>query len=578
MFRIRYISGTTLPIDKAAIEQVRHILQEQFPGLRTSEVTSLSEKLSNPLKFRYRSILFVAENGKGTVLGFALLSHEPHLQFGFLDYLSSSSRLTSRGIGGALYERVRNEAIFLKMRGLFFECLPDDPALCADPYILRQNRKRLKFYERYNARPITNTLWETPFQPGDDCPPYLVFDPLRKNPPPSRTEGKAIFAAILDLKYGRRCPAGYIEKVTGSVKDSPLSIRQPRYQTVITEATISDVHPDHAIAYVVNDVHHIHHVHDRGYVETPVRIASIMRELSNHPIFSRISPRHFSDQYLYSVHHPSYVNYFRTVCKTLAPDTSVYPYVFPLRNTARPPVDLAVRAGYYCIDTFTPLSANAYTAARHAVDCTLTAAELLLKGTRLTYALVRPPGHHAEKRTFGGFCYFNNASIAADMLSKKGTVALLDIDYHHGNGHQDIFYDRSDVLTLSIHGHPRFAYPYFTGFKEEKGEKTGKGFNVNYPLLEQCDGTAYRLILTQALNRITRFKPMFLVVSLGMDTAKGDPTGTWNLSASDFELNGSLIGALRLPTLIVQEGGYSTRVLGGNARRFLTGLRRTALS
>jgi acetoin utilization deacetylase AcuC-like enzyme len=240
-------------------------------------------------------------------------------------------------------------------------------------------------------------------------------------------------------------------------------------------------------------------------------------------------------------------------------------------------VELAVRAGYYCIDTFTPLNSNAFTAARYAVDCTLTAAELLLKGARMAYALVRPPGHHTERKSFGGFCYFNNAAIAAEMLSKEGRVALLDIDYHHGNGNQDIFYERADVLTISIHGHPRFAYPYFSGFKDEKGENKGRGYNINYPLPEQCDGTAYRIVLTQALSRITRFNPVFLVVSLGLDTAKGDPTGTWSLLANDFDLNGALIGALRVPTLVVQEGGYSTSVLGVNARRFLTGLRRAML-
>ncbi|MBN1758371.1 MAG: histone deacetylase family protein [Chitinispirillaceae bacterium] len=579
MFRIRCVSGTTLPIDRTAIEQVQQILREQFPGLRPAEVTSLQEKLSNPLKFRYRSILFVAENGRGTVQGFALLSYEQHLRFCFLDYLSSSSKLTSRGIGGALYERIRDEASFLKVNGLYYECLPDDPNLCRDPEVLRQNEKRLRFYERYGARPITGTAWETPFEPGDDCPPYLVFDPLETNPPPSNSEAREIFSAILELKYGKRCPPGYVEKIFGSVTDPVLTIRPPRYQKKNTPRRLPAVQvpADHRIFYVVNDRHSIHHVHDRGYVETPVRISSILREIEHNDLFQRIEPRHFSEQHLTAVHKQEYIDYFRNVCETLAPGNSVYPYVFPIRNTARPPKELAVRAGYYCIDTFTPLNNNAFTAARHAVDCTLTAADLLLRGTRITYALVRPPGHHAEFRSFGGFCYFNNASIAANMLSREGPVALLDIDYHHGNGHQDIFYRRRDVLTISLHGHPSFAYPYFSGFREERGEGEGKGYNCNYPIPEQCDGILYRSYLTQAVQRIARFKPMFLVVSLGLDTAKGDPTGTWTLGAHDFELNGNLIGALKLPTLVAQEGGYSTRVLGINARRFLTGLRNASL-
>jgi acetoin utilization deacetylase AcuC-like enzyme len=578
VFRIRYVSGSTLPSEKSAIEQVQQILREQFPDLHTYEIDSLQEKLSNPLKFRYRSILLVAENERGAVQGFALLSHEPRLQFGFLDYLSSSTTLTSRGIGGALYERVRSEAMMLKMKGLYFECLPDDPQLCRDVKVLKQNEKRLRFYERYNAMPIINTAWETPFQADDDCPPYLLFDPLNGNSPPSLIEAKAIFSAILELKYGKRCPPGYVEKIVESVHDNPIRLRLRRYLPRNGARTSGAMNqPAMKIVFVVNDRHQIHHVHDRGYVETPVRIASILREIVDRDQFVKKEPRYFSDRYLYDVHDSEYINYFRKVCTTLKPGNSVYPYVFPIRNMARPPVELAVRAGYYCIDTFTPLNNNAFTAARHAVNCTLTAAEFLLKDARIAYALVRPPGHHAERRSFGGFCYFNNASIAAQMLSQHGTIALLDIDYHHGNGHQDIFYQRADVFTLSIHGHPRFAYPYFSGFKEEHGEGAGKGFNVNYPLPEQCDGTMYRTVLAKAVNRISRFKPAFLVVSLGCDTAKGDPTGTWSLTSADFNLNGALIGALHLPTLIVQEGGYSTRVLGINTRKFLTGVRQAML-
>jgi len=153
-----------------------------------------------------------------------------------------------------------------------------------------------------------------------------------------------------------------------------------------------------------------------------------------------------------------------------------------------------------------------------------------------------------------------------------GPVAILDIDYHHGNGQQEIFYERGDVLTISIHGHPEFAYPYFTGFEDEKGAKAGSGFNLNIPLPEQADAERYRQALGRALERIRRFAPRFLIVALGLDTAKGDPTGSWSLVARDFEENGRLIGSLRLPTLVVQEGGYRTRTLGVNARQFFAGL------
>jgi acetoin utilization deacetylase AcuC-like enzyme len=157
-------------------------------------------------------------------------------------------------------------------------------------------------------------------------------------------------------------------------------------------------------------------------------------------------------------------------------------------------------------------------------------------------------------------------------LSEHGRVAVLDVDYHHGNGTQDIFYERGDVLTISIHGDPRFSYPYFTGYDDERGQGAGAGFNLNIPLPEAIDGAAYRHALQRALDRIARFSPAFLVVSLGLDVVRGDPTGSWLLSARDLLQNGRMIGALGLPTLVVQEGGYRTRTLGVNARNFFQGL------
>jgi acetoin utilization deacetylase AcuC-like enzyme len=326
------------------------------------------------------------------------------------------------------------------------------------------------------------------------------------------------------------------------------------------------------IALVVSDNHEMHHITERGYVESPVRIPSILREIEPTGLFDRLKPSKFSLNPIKAVHAAGFVNYLKNVCAVVPSGKSVYPYVFPIRNAARPPKELPVRAGYYCIDTFTPLNQEAYRAAKRAVDCTLTAAETILKGHRLAYALVRPPGHHAERNVFGGFCYFNSGAVAAHYLSTCGRVCILDIDYHHGNGQQDIFYHRRDVITLSIHGHPRFAYPYFSGFVDEKGKGRGKGFNINYPLQENINGKSYRLILEKALNKIKRFGPQFLIVPLGLDTAKGDPTGSWSLTGKDFEMNGFMIGALGYPVLVVQEGGYRIRSLGANARNFFMGL------
>lgn len=573
MFRIRRIYDDVLPVNRAAIARVQEILRAQFPGLAEKEIAKLPEQLRNPLKFRFRSILYVADDQRGRVKGFALLLHEPELHFAYLEYISAAEKMTGRGIGGALYERLREEALELGSIGLFCECLPDDPALCKEPETLRQNRARLKFYEKYGARPFAGTAYETPVKPAEDNPPYLVFDDLGRNIKLPRDRARAIVRTILERKYAHLCPRTYIDMVVDSFREDPARLRDYRY--VKPEAPLplrKSIRADRQIVLVVNDKHDIHHVRERGYVESPVRIKSIRREIDRTGLFLPVPVRTFSEKHIRAVHAQPFVDYLKAVCARLNPDEAVYPYVFPIRNAARPPKERAIRAGYFCIDTFTPLTRNAWLAAKRAVDCTLTAARYLLEGQRLAYALVRPPGHHAERRVFGGFCYFGNAAVAAHYLATFGKVAVLDIDFHHGNGTQDIFYERSDVLTVSIHGHPSFAYPYFSGFEDEKGTGAGAGFNLNIPLPEKLAADEYPRTLARALRRIVRFKPQFLIVSLGLDTAQGDPTGTWNLRGKDFAENGRLIGRLQLPTLVVQEGGYDSRVLGSNARHFFTGL------
>jgi len=572
MFRIRRVHDDITPANKEAIAKVQEILRTQFHLLSRWDIAKLPEQLRNPLKYRFRSILFVAEGSKGRIIGFALLFHEPALKFGYLDYISAAERRTGGGIGGALYERVREEALDLNSVGLFFECLPDDPKLSKDPLIRKQNAARLRFYERYGARPVINTKYETPLKPGDDNPPYLVYDGLGQDGGLPRDIAREIVRAILERKYKGVCPPSYVEMVVESFQDDPVRLREPRYIKKAPLPPRRIVSVDKQIVLVINDRHLIHHIEELGYVESPVRIDTILKELDKTGLFNKIAPRHFSERYIKTVHDTQFVDYFKKVCAGLAPGESIYPYVFPIRNIARPPKELPVRAGYYCIDTFTPINGNAFLAAKRAVDCALTAAGQILEGYSLAYALVRPPGHHAERRSFGGFCYFNSAAIAAQYLSAYGRVAILDIDYHHGNGAQNIFYKRSDILTISLHGHPRFAYPYFSGFADEKGAGAGKGYNINIPLPEEVDGERYRQVLNDALKRINRFRPQFLIVALGLDTAREDPTGSWSLEADDFEAVGRLIGALRLPTLVVQEGGYDTRVLGINARRFFTGL------
>ncbi len=573
MFRIRRIYDYVLPVNKSAITQVQEILYTQFNLLDEEEIKKLPEKLRNPLRHRFRSILFVAEDDRGKVEGFAFVFHEPELNFCYLDFISAAKQLTGRGIGGALYERVRHEALALKSIGIFFECLPDDPKLCPDQNMLKHNASRLKFYERYGARPVTNTAYETPVNPGDDNPPYLVYDNLGQDIQLSQTCARAIVRAILERKYGDLCPKKYIDMVVKSFKDDPVRLREPKYRKKEAPIAISlSIPKDKRIALVINDRHEIHHVRERGYVESPIRIKTILKEIESSNLFEIIPIKHFSETHIRAVHDPRFVDYLKTICTKIEPERSIYPYVFPIRNMTRPPKELPIRAGYYCIDTFTPLNGNAYLAAKRAAECALTAAEQILHGRQAAYALIRPPGHHAEKCAFGGFCYFNSNAIAANYLSAYGKIAILDIDYHHGNGQQFIFYERCDVLTISIHGHPRFAYPFFSGFEDEKGIGAGEGFSFNFPLPENVDGKRYREALKKALRLIWKFCPECLIVALGLDSAKGDPTGTWSLQAKDFEENGKMIGSLKLPTLVIQEGGYNTRNLGINARRFFLGL------
>ncbi len=573
MFRIRRIYDDLLPINKVEISQIQDILKLQFPGLNEEDIIKIPELLKNPIKYKFKSFLFVADNEKAKVLGFSLIYYFADLNFCYLDFISTAPNISGGGIGGALYERVRTAANHFNALGLFFECLPDDPALCKDQSFIRQNIARLKFYEKYNARPIINSAYETPVKPESDCPPYLVFDGLDKYELPESNKLQKIVRTILERKYAYLCPPEYIEKVVKSFKNKEVCLRDLKYIKPKNKIERNfKVAEDVKIFLVMNEKHEIHHIHERGYVEAPVRIKSILKEIEHLELFRIVQSKKYPLKHILAVHDKDYVGYLEKVCKNVPENKSIYPYVFPIRNNAKKPIDLPVRSGYYCIDTFTPLNQNAFIAAKRAVDCTLTAADKILEGYEIAYSLIRPPGHHAERRAFGGFCYFNNNAVAANYLVNHGKVSILDIDYHHGNGSQNIFYERSDIQTISIHGHPKFAYPYFTGFEEELGKNGGLGFNSNFALKEKINGEEYRTFLKKALSKIVEFNPQFLIIAFGLDPAKGDPTGTWSLTSNDFEENGKMIGKLKIPTLVVQEGGYRVRSLRVNARRFFEGL------
>jgi len=571
MFRIRKIHDAVSPANRDMVEQIKSILTEQFPLATKKEINKLPGQLEDPVRHRYVSNIFIAEDARNRIKGFALMLYFTDIKFCYLEYISTAPGQTGGGIGSVLYERVREEAIARKAIGLIYEVLPDEPHLCLYPELLKQNIARLRFYERYGARPILNKAFNTPVTSEDNDLFFLVLDDLGREAKISRLAMHRIVRAILVRKYDS-VDENYLKRVQNTFQDNPIRLREPRYTKQKKHpAVVKSTHLA-MIPVVVNTGHDIHHVKDRGYVEAPVRINSIQKELAKLNLFKYIKPKQSPERHITAVHDKELVQYIRRICANMPVGKSTYPVVFPMRNHARPPKDLEIRAGYYCIDTFTPINHNAYRAARGAVNCAITAADEIIGGKPFAYALVRPPGHHAERRAIGGFCYFNSAAIAANYLSYYGKVAVLDIDFHHGNGTQDIFYKRSDVLTVSIHGHPNEAYPFFSGFEDEVGEDQGRGYNINYPLPEKITSERYHSTLKRALQKIRKFDPIYLVISLGFDTAKNDPTGTWQLSSEDFRQNGVLLGSTGLPTLIVQEGGYNNRNLGINARYFFTGL------
>jgi acetoin utilization deacetylase AcuC-like enzyme len=239
------------------------------------------------------------------------------------------------------------------------------------------------------------------------------------------------------------------------------------------------------------------------------------------------------------------------------------------------PPSINGRLGYWCFETTTPLTEGTYVAARGAVDTALTTTQMVLDGNPWAYGLCRPPGHHATTSMYGGYCFFNNAAIAAHHIaSTTGTkVTLLDVDYHHGNGSQEIFYDRDDVQYVSLHGDPERAYPYSIGFADETGTGRGLGSNLNLPLPERTDDDRFMAALERACEAISAFGPSTLVVSLGLDTFITDPICDLAVTTDGFERCGSLVAELALPTVVLQEGGYDVDHLGENVRRWLVGLR-----
>ena len=248
-------------------------------------------------------------------------------------------------------------------------------------------------------------------------------------------------------------------------------------------------------------------------------------------------------------------------------------YVWPV--VGRRPLKLDridARLGLYSFDASSPIAAGTWESAYWSAQTALTALDSVLAGDRSAFAFCRPPGHHCGRDYLGGYCYLNTAAIAAEAATSAGKrVAILDVDYHHGNGTQDIFYDRGDILVVSIHADPVRDYPFFWGHADEKGQGEGEGANLNLPLPRGTGIGEYRPVLDEALERIAGFGADLLVCSYGADTFGGDPISHFTLDTPDYPLVARQIASLDLPTLLVMEGGYAVDSLGANVAAFLSG-------
>jgi len=276
--------------------------------------------------------------------------------------------------------------------------------------------------------------------------------------------------------------------------------------------------------------------------DTPQRIEEIAEILVKND-YSIQNAKEFDESFLYLVHDKDYVEWIRKRSKITPPEQEYFPEVF----------------GYdRLFDTGTPVTWNSYESALYSVFTALTAAEHIVCGNMFSYALCRPPGHHASKNIGGGYCYFNNAAIAAKYIQKnhEGNIAILDLDFHHGNGTQDIFYEDSSVLYVSLHGTPEIYFPWIKGFKNEIGEGKGEGYNLNIPLDPNTKIEEYLKLLVTGIKKINEFSPDCLIISLGLDIVEGDIQGGMNIKTEDYKKIGVVIKELNCPLLIVQEGGY----------------------
>jgi len=278
------------------------------------------------------------------------------------------------------------------------------------------------------------------------------------------------------------------------------------------------------------------------------------------------------------VHRPDYLDFLPTVWHrwvSVGRSGTALPFTWSTRGLRGdvPPDFIDGLLGYYSFDAGAGFVEGTWKAIKSSHDVALTAAGLVKNGERSAFALCRPPGHHAGAAFAGGYCYINNAAVAAQWFRDNGAgkVSILDVDYHHGNGTQEIFYSRADVQVLNLHADPRQEYPYFLGHADERGDGEGEGFNLNYPMPFGTAWNSWSACLDDACEKLMAYAPDVVIVSLGVDTFERDPISKFKLKTEDFPKIGARIAALKLPTLFVMEGGYAVEEIGINAVGVLTG-------
>jgi len=311
--------------------------------------------------------------------------------------------------------------------------------------------------------------------------------------------------------------------------------------------------------------------------ERPSRVEYILRELKKRKMTDIVAPGRLDMGAVRKVHDKGFLEFLENAwSEWLAAGYrgEIVATMVPTRSLRqRCPKQIDGKAGYYAHSIETCITAGTWDAARVSAAVALTGQKIVASGAGAAFALCRPPGHHAHDDLYGGYCFLNNAAIAAQAFRDAGAarVAILDIDFHHGNGTQDIFYTRKDVLFCSLHADPERMYPFFLGYKDETGAGAGEGYNFNYPM---PPGTAYGVwgrALEDACRKIKTYKPEALVVSLGVDAFKDDPISFFKLTSADFKTCGGRIAKLKLPTLFVMEGGYAVEAIGVNTVNVLEG-------